>query len=155
LWLGCGVSGFRAFRGTYPHNLVLETAVETGLVGTGLLCLVMVSGAWAFRRLWRSADGATLAAFAFALVASQLSGDLFDSRGVFLFLLMALIPVRGQLASCRSTCQEKLVRRRARVHVRHPFPQPTRAALPRASSPARAPLLAAKAFQITQPHGNR
>ncbi len=86
---GLGLNGYRANSWTYPHNLFLEVWVEGGAVGLTLLLLagaVFLHGAWRSRH---QISSAAVAALVLATVAAQTSGDLFDSRGVF--LLMALI----------------------------------------------------------------
>jgi O-antigen ligase len=91
--LGAGLAAFPGLRlGAYPHNLFLETFSETGFVGTLLLCVLLgffARHAWALRH---SIDGATGAAVVFLLGSSQFSGDLYDSRALFLFMLWALVP---------------------------------------------------------------
>lgn len=86
---GLGLNGYQANSWTYPHNLVLEIWVEGGAIGVLLLA---VAGFLFARECWRYRDHVSspgLAAFVLALVAAQASGDIYDSRGVF--LLMALI----------------------------------------------------------------
>jgi len=86
---GLGLNGYQANSWTYPHNLVLEVWVEGGAIGVLLLSF---AGFLFVRDCWRFRDRVSspaLAAFVLAFVAAQASGDLYDSRGVF--LLMALI----------------------------------------------------------------
>jgi O-antigen ligase len=88
--LGAGLSSFLCITGwLYPHNIFFEVACEMGLVGL-ILCLCFIvsvtlsSRKWGFDVLWASlAIG--------MLVAAQVSGDLFDSRSVFIFGLMAVM----------------------------------------------------------------
>jgi O-Antigen ligase len=88
--LGQGLAAFPARGlGVYPHNLFLEVFAEGGVIGLSLLCLTLAAGTIAmFRRRARS-DGATVGGFVLMLVASQFSGDLYDSRAVFAFLVAA------------------------------------------------------------------
>lgn len=86
---GLGLNGYQANSWTYPHNMVLEVWVEGGTIGVVLLAF---AGFVFFRDNWRSRNRVSspaLAAFVLAFVAAQSSGDLYDSRGVF--LLMAMI----------------------------------------------------------------
>ena len=73
----------------YPHNVVLEVAVEAGwLAAVGLLVFAAL-GVW---RLSRSADpriGTTFTAVAvFFLVNAMVSGDVNDNRGMFAAIAM-------------------------------------------------------------------
>ena len=87
---GDGLAAFPARAlGVYPHNLFLEAFCEAGLVGLGLLALALAAGTASALRGGRAPEGAALAAFVLVLVASQFSGDLYDSRGVFAFLVAA------------------------------------------------------------------
>lgn len=90
---GSGLNAFQVEHSfPYPHNLFLETAVEGGTVGVLLLLGVLASGLAPLLRLWRQ-EPALVAAFLLCLVSAQVSGDLFDSRGVF--LVLALMAARG------------------------------------------------------------
>jgi O-antigen ligase len=87
--LGWGLNGYRANSWTYPHNMFLEVIVEGG--GVGLLLLLNIGRAW-----WSQAKRSrfqiprvTFAALAVVFTAAQTSGDLFDSRGVFLMLALS------------------------------------------------------------------
>lgn len=90
--LGVGANGFAALEGLYPHNLFLEAWSEGGGLGLGLLALALFGGGGGLWRIRRSLNAVALAALAAAFVAAQFSGDLYDNRGVFLMLLMALVP---------------------------------------------------------------
>ena len=89
---GLGLAGFEELgtRGSYPHNMFLEAFAEGGLPGLILLCLPFLK----YARRWRTGMGPgdllTVASLGLLLVSSSLSGDLFDARGVFLLLLMAV-----------------------------------------------------------------
>jgi O-antigen ligase len=88
-WYGWGLNGYRANSWTYPHNIVLEVMVEGGAIG--ILLLTNIGRVWwkDLRRNRYRVSRVALAGCALALTAAQTSGDLFDSRGVFLFLALA------------------------------------------------------------------
>lgn len=86
--IGVGLGGF-ATTGLhrYPHNLFLEVLSESGTVGLWLLVLTFGLAAFHIQRRLVPVDSASTAAFVFFFIASQFSGDLFDSRNVFVFLI--------------------------------------------------------------------
>jgi hypothetical protein len=84
------LGAFSGVYGDYPHNLMLESFAEGGAVGAGLLLLGLTIACGRFMRRRHVYDEFSVAGFALSLVTSQFSGDLFDSRGVFLFLVLAL-----------------------------------------------------------------
>lgn len=89
-WFGWGLNGFQANSWVYPHNLFLEVWVEAGVVG--LLTLLFVLARWA-SHYWvnrTATPRAALAALVLTLAAAQTSGDIYDSRGVFLLLAFTL-----------------------------------------------------------------
>jgi O-antigen ligase len=101
LWFGTGLDGFFALQGVqtaaeYPHNLVVATAAEGGLIGLGLLVAAVGAGIVALYRA-RPLDSISLG-FAlgalFVLVASQFSGDYYDSRLLWFLLGLAVIAAR-------------------------------------------------------------
>jgi len=90
--LGAGLSAFagRGY-GVYPHNLFLEIFSECGLVGLLLLTLVIysfISGIY-YLKLTTPSVSTSLAAIILFLVASQFSGDIYDNRNLFIFMLMS------------------------------------------------------------------
>lgn len=89
---GLGLAGFAQLGspGLYPHNMFAEAFVEGGLVGLALLCLPFASYVRRWKRGLGAGDPATVAGLTLLLVSSSISGDLFDARGVFLLLLMAI-----------------------------------------------------------------
>jgi hypothetical protein len=113
LWLflerpivGVGVHGFYAVTNLgpgekYVHNLPLAVAVEGGAVGLLLLLLAF----WASRheyaaipRAGRLLEARVSACCAlFILVASFFSGDYYDTRLLWIFLLLAAVPASPPL----------------------------------------------------------
>ncbi|MCY1044680.1 O-antigen ligase family protein [Corallococcus sp. bb12-1] len=87
---GAGLAAFPGLGlGVYPHNLFLEVFCEGGTVG--LLFFAVVVGTFlrsAFLRR-HGLDGATVGAAVLVLLGSQSSGDLYDSRALFLLMVMA------------------------------------------------------------------
>lgn len=93
---GAGLAGFPGLGlGVYPHNFFLEEFCEGGVVGLALLGLLFVLFTKQVLLKRRDVDGATVAAFVLMLLTSQFSGDLYDSRAVFMFMMMGFMP-RGK-----------------------------------------------------------
>ena len=89
---GLGLAGFVQLDspGTYPHNIFVEAFAEGGTAG---LLLLFVPFFWYVHRWWRGlglGDSLTVAGLSLLLMSSSISGDLFDARGVFLLLIMAV-----------------------------------------------------------------
>lgn len=96
---GAGLASFATYGdGPYPHNFFLEVFSEGGLLGVAALLPLFAVSLLRAKRLGRRADGAALAAAAFMLSAAQFSGDLYDTRGLFVFLAMAAVPKEAGLA---------------------------------------------------------
>lgn len=89
---GDGLAGFPA-RGlfVYPHNMVLEAFAEGGLVGVATLVVALSFPLLAIVRRRTGRNALELAAFAALLASAQFSGDFYDSRGVLLFGLLAVL----------------------------------------------------------------
>jgi O-antigen ligase len=95
---GAGLDGYFGAIGhlagfEYPHNLLLATAAEGGLIGFALLLLGLASAAiQLFRR--RPLEANTLGfalCGAFMFTAAMFSGDYYDSRFIWFFLGLATI----------------------------------------------------------------
>jgi O-antigen ligase len=134
---GWGLNGYRANSWTYPHNMFLEVIVEGGCVG--LLLLLNVARGWC-SQVMRSrfqVPRVPVAALALAFTAAQTSGDLFDSRGVFLMLVLSapaiIAPRRSHIGQLAGAPQMKL--RLAGVGQLAPRPVALRASSDRSSSP--------------------
>lgn len=124
---GIGLNGFRVVAGIYPHNLFLEAFSEGGGCGLGLLVAALLAGGWGLWRIRRTLNGATGAALAASFMAGQFSGDLYDNRGVLLFLCLALIPeTAGQVVSRVAPRLRPVLRRASlpRPTFRHPVALP-------------------------------
>lgn len=94
---GWGLHGFEAIHGSssgfpYPHNFILQLAAEVGILGLvvfGAICLqtLLVLG----RIPWRSPSvSVPLSCAVLVATASQFSGDYYDSRFAWAFLLISL-----------------------------------------------------------------
>jgi O-antigen ligase len=96
-WGTGSVSAFGAGRDQiYPHNVLLELAAETGLLGLGLFLGVVSMVMW--RLLSKLSEGSTqeplwltlLATVLFMLLNAMVSGDLDDNRDLWLFAGIAI-----------------------------------------------------------------
>ena len=98
---GLGLAGFASLgsKGFYPHNMFVEAFAEGGILGLGLLCVPFLKYVRRWRRGMGLGDSITVAGLSLLLVSSSISGDLFDARGVFLLLMMA---VASQLPAART-----------------------------------------------------
>jgi O-antigen ligase len=83
---GIGLAGFGVIGNhIYPHNLFLEVFCEGGLVGLLLLMLVLGPPLAAAVRRRPGPAPRDYGAFVLVLFSAQFSGDLYDSRTVFVF----------------------------------------------------------------------
>jgi O-antigen ligase len=87
---GAGLAAFPALGlGVYPHNIFLEVFCEGGALGLAFLAWVLLTFVRSAFRGRRGLDGATTGAAVLVLVGSQSSGDLYDSRALFLLMVMS------------------------------------------------------------------
>ena len=87
-WMGGGLASFRVLGlGVYPHNLFLEVACDGGSIGLGLLVALLVAAAYR-AHLARWSNPPALAVATLYLIASQVSGDLYDTRALFVTVLL-------------------------------------------------------------------
>lgn len=112
-WFGDGLNGFRARgHGIYPHNLELEALTDGGFVGLFVLLLALAVPIVAIAVRSRRVDPTTAAVFLLHLASAQVSGDFYDSRGVFLF---------GMLLTLQFTQRQPAARRSAPVGPTDPY----------------------------------
>lgn len=100
-WLGAGLDGYYASQSVgprfeYPHNLVLATLAETGLVGGTLLAAALIAFGVSASRARPVPDNALffLIAGVYLFFASMFSGDYYDSRMMWFFLGLAAVEGR-------------------------------------------------------------
>ena len=104
LYFGAGLGGFASLSGdNYPHNLFLETFAEGGVVGLLLLSAAFVYFATTSLRNRKIVDPYLTGAFLVSFISSQFSGNLFDSRGVFLFMIFLSINMAEKAYRYRTT----------------------------------------------------
>ncbi len=110
---GIGLAGFAQLDtfGLYPHNVFVEAFAEGGIIGLLLFCLPLL----VFIRRWRNGRGlgdpAIAAALILLLISSSISGDLFDARGVFVLLLIALATQSTPIGASTSRSRVRLTSR--------------------------------------------
>jgi O-antigen ligase len=94
MWLehpvrGAGLAAFRASGiAAYPHNLFLESLCEGGIIGFLLLISTFLLFLVKMLNLKPHIDSASVAALVLLFVGSQISGDFYNQRGIFIFILM-------------------------------------------------------------------
>lgn len=89
---GEGLGGFGVHSDfEYPHNIALEAWAEGGALGLVLLVAAVALPLEAVLRRRGKHHALELAAFAALLASAQFSGDFYDSRGVLLFGLLAVL----------------------------------------------------------------
>lgn len=92
-FVGVGLDGFwgesgRTFGAQYPHNLILETAVDAGVVAVLLLLIALGAGFRSAYMAGRVRENIGAIAALFMLVSAMFSGSLYDSRFLWAFLLV-------------------------------------------------------------------
>lgn len=75
----------------YAHNMFLDAFAETGLVGLLLLTGAITQGGLMLLRNRDRQVAPAAAAFVLYFMSAQFSGGLYDSRGVYVFLLFAAV----------------------------------------------------------------
>jgi O-antigen ligase len=87
---GAGLAAFPALGlGVYPHNLFLEVFCEGGALGLTFLGWTLLAFVRSAFRGRHRIDGATVGAVVLVLLGSQSSGDLYDTRALFLLMVMS------------------------------------------------------------------
>ncbi|MGO3660811.1 O-antigen ligase family protein [Microbacterium gubbeenense] len=106
--LGVGLDGYYALQPEqggyeYPHNLLLASAAEGGTIGAILLATAVAVFAFSAWRGSKRHPGAltALVAGVFLFVASMFSGDYYDSRLMWFFLILAVAQGHKHTAAFR------------------------------------------------------
>ena len=96
---GAGLAAFPALGlGVYPHNLFLEVFCEGGVLGLALLGWTLLAFLRSALRGRHRVDGATVGAVVLVLLGSQSSGDLYDTRALFLLMVMSSCTLAARTA---------------------------------------------------------
>ena len=97
--VGSGLHGFAVHTHgmvrRYPHNVFLEAFSEGGIIALGLLSATFLVPLVLVLRGRLQFQGADLGAVFLLLASAQFSGDFYDSRGYFIFLLAAVATARA------------------------------------------------------------
>jgi len=109
LWLGQGIGSWSVFyygRDTrdYPHNLLLETMFEEGVLGASLFLLFLGLLAIAIRRMLAATDsqyGVLAGLLVYCVSVSMFSGDLDDNRILWLWAGVILAVCRNAYLESR------------------------------------------------------
>jgi O-antigen ligase len=96
-YFGTGLGGYTSLTDhNYPHNIFLEAFTEGGVVGLFLLSISLGDFAISSWRKRKEINPFLMGAFVLFFMASQFSGSLFDSRSVFIFLLIASLSYKAR-----------------------------------------------------------
>jgi len=80
---GNGLNSWWERLGTYPHNIILEIGCDNGLLGVLLFAILMCIYTANASKCLSIASKSIACITLFYFLASQFSGDIYDSRGVF------------------------------------------------------------------------
>lgn len=101
----------------YPHNIFLELAAETGLLGvlifTALVCHSFIKGLLCLNKCegsFRISSRYLLVACFFALVNAMVSGDINDNRMLFGFIALLGVTNRFENTCTNSLCRKSVLR---------------------------------------------
>ena len=89
---GNGLNTYRDYFGIYPHNIFLELFAETGGVGVLLFLMLVYASLRPALHERLELETAVFSLWLGLLAAANFSGDLFDSRLLFLFLPLLVRP---------------------------------------------------------------
>ncbi|MGJ9407184.1 O-antigen ligase family protein [Nesterenkonia aurantiaca] len=109
---GQGMDAFNALAGVssgfpYPHNVIIEFADDMGIIGISVLTalfMVFVRLVVAHNGKLSASQYGLIAAVVFTLVASLFSGDIYDSRFLWIFMV-AVFPLAERPAKLSSKSQ--------------------------------------------------
>lgn len=100
-FLGCGLNSFGSSGLTdqpYPHNIFVEVLVDTGIAGVIILSVILIFFLISSGKLWNMVPQEAWSVFVVSLVHAQFSGDLYDSRGIFLLISLIALSIHSQYA---------------------------------------------------------
>jgi O-antigen ligase len=104
---GHGIGSFSLVSSwEYPHNLIFEVLSEFGIVGACLLFGPLLYLLWVSLGRRRYVDHRTVGVLVLFFIAAQVSGDIYDSRMVF---LLPVIMAAGALARMRQEAEGEAV----------------------------------------------
>ena len=93
--VGAGVDGFRQATATnlnYAHNLFLSVACEGGSIGLALLAFTLITLAFRLLSLKTLDQKAAIILGSFIFIASQFSGNYYDTRLMWIFFVISVLP---------------------------------------------------------------
>ena len=93
--VGVGFKGYRELSelgAVYPHNLILDVAVESGVVGLAVFAAPLLLLAARLRRPYGPAQRIALFIGGYYAVASMFSGSYFDARWMWVFWGLFMLP---------------------------------------------------------------
>jgi len=82
---GHGLASWWNRMGTYPHNIFLELGCDAGVVAVIAFVFLMLIYAWEGIRCRNQVRVIVTSACVLYFVAAQFSGDIYDSRSLFIF----------------------------------------------------------------------
>lgn len=90
---GIGISSFasQSRHNLYSHNIFLELLTEGGVISLGIFLTMLGVFAYVLFKYWHLVDPLAFGALTLSLMFSQFSGDIYDSRLVFILLMFCFI----------------------------------------------------------------
>jgi O-antigen ligase len=130
LWLGRGIGSWSVFyygrdMRDYPHNLLLETTFEEGVVGASLLLLFLALLAMAIRRMLIATDfqyGVLAGLLVYCFSVSMFSGDLDDNRLLWLWAGIILAVCRNAYLEAQRRKLLERFQRCSQLNIEIPVP---------------------------------
>ena len=95
---GYGLNGYTAVIGgrfNYPHNIILEVLLDVGFLGLILFSILLVFSIISIYKLRYYAEMYISILPIYVLVVSMLSGDMYDFRYYYFWVLVSFLPLTG------------------------------------------------------------
>lgn len=90
---GSGIDSFaKGNPGGYPHNIFLEVASETGIIGIILLSLLLINLYIGWKKIFLLEQYIFFVIALSIFLTTQFSGDIYDSRYFFIYSLFSVFP---------------------------------------------------------------